>query len=310
MNLFKKCESPLQNIAFMALMSAINVIFALLTTFVPILFLILIFVLPLTSVLVTIFCKKRYFVIYAFATVALCLGATFWDISNTFFYIIPSIISGFLFGVLAMKKSPSIFLIIVPAFIQVAFTYIAVPIIELMLNINIISTFINAFGLQNNPNVELVIPSFIFLLSLIQSALYYMIIKDELPKFKIVLEQNNKFYYLIIVGVFVFLIAMGSIAPFYMDWSYLALMCSLYFAIYMVVDFWNYKKMWLHIASGISLVITFFLFASLYSIVGKQYGFLLLGIFPFLIGVIAICNMCLSKHRNKDTINAKDKLNG
>lgn len=310
MTVFKKRETPLQNIAFMALMAAINVVFALLTTFVPILFLILIFVLPLTSVLVTIFCKKRYFIIYVVATVALCLGATFWDISNTFFYIIPSIISGFLFGLLAMKKSPSIFLIIVPAFIQVAFTYLSVPVIEAMLNVNIINTFISAFGLQNNPNVELVIPSFIFLLSLIQSALSYMIIKDELPKFQIVLEENNKFYYLMIVGVFMFLIITGSLAPFFVSWSYFALMCSLYFAIYILVDFWNYKKLWIYITAGISLVITFFLFASLYSIVGKQYGFLLLGIFPLLIGVIAICNMCLSKRRNKDTINAKDKSNG
>lgn len=310
MNIFRKYETPLQNIAFMALMSAINVIFALITTFVPILFLILIFILPLTSVLVTIFCKKRYFIIYAVATIALCLGVTFWDISNTFFYIIPSIISGFLFGILAMKKSPSIFLIIVPAFVQVVFTYISIPIIELMLDINIINTFINAFGLQNNANVNLVVPSFIFLLSLIQSALSYMIIKDELPKFKIVLEQNDKFYYLIIVGVVLFLIAMGSVSVFFIDWSYFALMCSLFFAVYLVVDFYNYKKLWLYISSGISLVITFFLFAGLYSIVGKEYGFLLLGIFPFLIGVIAFCNMCLSKRKNKDTISAKDKLNG
>ena len=58
--MFKKRETLTQNIAYMGLMAAINVIFVLLTYFVPFLIFLLVFVLPLTSVVVTIFCQKNY----------------------------------------------------------------------------------------------------------------------------------------------------------------------------------------------------------------------------------------------------------
>lgn len=310
MTVFKKNETPLQNIAFMALMAAINVVFTVMSTLLPILFLLLIFVLPLTSVLVTLYCQKRYFIIYIVATIALCLGFTFWDFSTTFFYVVPSVFSGFLFGVLAIKKSPSIFLIIVPAFIQVAFTYLSIPVISLIYNVNIIETFINAFGLQNNANVQNVIPSVIFLLSLIQASLSYMIIKDELPKFKVILEENKKFDFVVLIGLFVALVSLGILAVFLLDWAYFALMCSLYFSIYLLFETLSQKKIWIYVTEGISLVITFFLFGILYSIIGAAHGFLIVGIFPLLIGIIALCNMCLSKRRNKDTIISKEKIDG
>ncbi|MDY0178169.1 MAG: hypothetical protein RBR85_02915 [Bacilli bacterium] len=310
MTVFKKNETPLQNIAFMALMAAINVVFTLVSTLLPILFLLLIFVLPLTSVLVTLYCKKRYFIIYAVATIALCLGATFWDLSTTFFYVVPSVISGFLFGILAIKKSPSIFLIIVPTFVQVLFTYISLPIISLIYGFNMIDTFINAFGLKNNPNVYSVVPAFIFLLSLIQASLSYMIIKDELPKFNVVLEENRKYKYIVLIGLLSSLIATATFAIFLLDWAYFALMCSLYFAIYLLFETLNERKIWIYISEGVAFVLTFFIFGIFYSIVGATYGFLLVGVFPLLIGIIAVCNMCLSKRKNKDTITTKEKIDG
>ena len=84
---FKKPrESLVQNITFMAMMAAINVVFVVLTTFVPVLVFLIVFILPLTSVLVTLHCKKIYFPIYAVATIGLCLICTIWQIDDTIFY--------------------------------------------------------------------------------------------------------------------------------------------------------------------------------------------------------------------------------
>ena len=88
-----KRETLIQNIAYMALMAAINVIFVLLTTLVPVLMFLIIIVLPLTSTMVTLLCKKKYFPIYAIATIALCMIVTIWKIDDTIFYVIPSIIT-------------------------------------------------------------------------------------------------------------------------------------------------------------------------------------------------------------------------
>ena len=104
MGIFKKRETLTQNIAFMGIMAAINVVFVLLTTFVPLLFVLIVFVLPLTSTMVALHCNKKFFPIYAVATIGLCLICTIWKIDDTLFYVIPSIISGFVFALLAERK--------------------------------------------------------------------------------------------------------------------------------------------------------------------------------------------------------------
>ena len=99
MALFKKRETLVQNIAYMAIMAAINVIFVLLTALLPPLMFLMVFVLPLTSAVVTLFCKKRYFPIYFIVTIGLCMLASFGIyIFDTFFYVLPALISGFFFG--------------------------------------------------------------------------------------------------------------------------------------------------------------------------------------------------------------------
>ena len=89
----KKKETLVQNITYMAIMAAINVVFVLITVLVPFLFFLIVFVLPLTSTIVTLHCKKRYFPIYAVATIGLCMICTMWQIGDTIFYVIPSVIS-------------------------------------------------------------------------------------------------------------------------------------------------------------------------------------------------------------------------
>ena len=288
-------------------MAAINVVFVILSTLVPFLTLFLVFVLPLTSVTVTLYCKKRFFPIYAVATTVLCLVVVFWNFSDTLFYVIPSIISGFLFGILAEKKCPSIFLILVPTLVQVVFTYISIPLIKLIFGLDIVSFFLNVFGLQNNPGIYLIVPSFILLLSLIQSTLSYMVLKEELPKLQIVLIDNNRFKYLTLIGSAISLLLMGILAPFIVEWSYFSLMVSLFFGIYVAIDSFNDKKLWVLILEGVSLLLTFFIFSSCYNLIDKTHAFLLISIFPLSITIIAFCNICLSKLKKKDTIKPAGK---
>ena len=99
MELFKKRETPVENITYLGIMAAINVIFVLLTNVLPVLFFLIVFVLPLTSAVVTLFCKKAYFPIYFIVTLALCFLVNLgFHIFDTFLYVFPSLITGFLFG--------------------------------------------------------------------------------------------------------------------------------------------------------------------------------------------------------------------
>ena len=128
--MFKKRETALQNMTYIALMCAINVIFVLLTTILPFLFLLIVFLLPLTSIIIYLFCKKYYFPIYAISTVILCALFNIWRVTDTIFYVVPSIVTGFIFGVCIERKVPAFFTIIVASIAQALMTYASFPLIK------------------------------------------------------------------------------------------------------------------------------------------------------------------------------------
>ena len=113
MSLFRKRETAIQNISYMSIMAAINVIFVLLSNVLPILLFILIFLLPLTSAIVTIYCRKRYYPIYLVVTLALCILVSFgFTIFDTLIYVFPSLLTGFVFGVCFEKNVPAIIILV------------------------------------------------------------------------------------------------------------------------------------------------------------------------------------------------------
>ncbi len=147
MGLFKKRETLVQNIAYMGLMAAINVIFVVLTTLVPVLFFLIVFVLPLTSTIVALHCKKRFYPIYAFATIGACMLCTIWKIDDTIFYVIPSVISGFIFAVMVEKEISAPWIIIATTIVQMAFSLLSIPFITWVFGRDIVTTFAAIFNL-------------------------------------------------------------------------------------------------------------------------------------------------------------------
>jgi len=77
MRLIYERENLAKSIPLMALMAAINIIIAALATLSPIASIFLILILPLTSAIVELCCKDRFFPIYGLATFGLSLALTF-----------------------------------------------------------------------------------------------------------------------------------------------------------------------------------------------------------------------------------------
>ena len=102
MALFEKKTTLVHHIAYMGMMAAINLIFIVLATYIPLMMFLLILVLPFASTVVSYYCLKRYYLIYAVATIGLCF---IFNISDTLFYVVPAIASGFLTGFLLNKES-------------------------------------------------------------------------------------------------------------------------------------------------------------------------------------------------------------
>ena len=295
--MFKKRETLTQNIAYMGLMAAINVIFVLLTYFVPFLIFVLVFVLPLTSVVVTIFCQKKYLPIYMLATIGLCLIATFNNFSDTLFYVIPALISGVLFGLMVEQKISPVWIIFASSLVTTGLSYAFVPLIELIYNQNIITVFLTIFKVDGFTYIDYAVPCFIYLISLIQSVLSYLFIRAELPKLGITMEDESRFIPLLIASLFCLLLV-GLSIPFFPKMSYLFSMWFIYFGCYVLIDLALLKKTYIYIGFGFAVIVEFVLFGTLYQIIPQPFGFLLInGLFVIII-CLGIVNYFISnRHR-------------
>lgn len=288
-----------KSIPLMALMAAINVIVSEIAGLSLIASLFLILCLPLTSALVEICCKDRYFLIYAVATFGLSLALTFWNIETTIFYVLPSIITGYIFGFLAKRKIPAIWSIILATLIQTGISYALIAFINFVFQVDIIMTFKTALFLKDMANVNYIIPTFIFLISLIQISLSQLIVNQELIKFGIK-ENQSSLSELIssIVGIFFSL----SIVLFYfveLSVAYLCLAISLFFAINSIVTLIGNKKYFSLIPIGVVFLLNIFLVAILQSYMKEVSQFLLLGFPSICICIISLVFSFLQKKKEK-----------
>ena len=302
MKLSQKKETLIQNITYMALMAAINVIFVLLTTLVPFLVFLIVFVLPLTSTIVTLHCKKRYFPIYAVATVGLCMLCTIWKIDDTIFYVIPSIFSGFAFGFLVEKKVPSFWIILVTTFIQIGFTYASIPLIKLMTGRDIIVDFATVFMIKDFIYLDYVTPCFIFFLALAQQILAFVIIREELPKFGYELSEPKNISLSLGISILSSIVMVVIFAFVYGPLSYLFTLISLFLSVYSITYLIGKNNLVIYISLGVSALVSFFLFAVFYSMVKVPLGLLFINILFFIIGIIVLFNNYLVKTNKKATI--------
>ena len=297
---FKKQETIVQNIAYMGIMAAVNVIFVVMTYFVPFLLFVLVFVLPLCSAIISYYCKKLYFPIYFVVVVSICLLI---DLSDAIFYVVPSLITGFLFGLCIEKKIPSIFTIAIISIFQFGISLASIPLIQLITNRNIVDDMVNMFKLSDYQYINYVKYTFIFFISFVQTILTYLVMRSELVKFG--MDFNKVVEKTIVLDIINFVSVAVSIlmAFIFPEIAYIFLLFALILTVYRILNF-DYKTSKIYIIElGIIVLLTIFFVALLYNLIVKPLGLLLFGIFPVLVSIAYIINICLLSKRNKDTIN-------
>lgn len=292
MSLFQKRETLVQNIAYMAIMAAINVIFVLLTAVLPPLMFLIIFVLPLTSTVVTLFCKKKYFPIYFITTIGLCLAVTsgiyIWD---TFFYVLPSMITGFIFGLLIEKNVPAIYIVTISSAVQYIITYLTFLLLDTLLpDLNFIDALLNIFGLSEFAFKAVFVHCFLFVLAFIQTLFTYATIAFEIKKlgFEFNLEVQHKII-LPIIGISLSGIGV-ALAFIYVPLAYVFLMLNLPIMVYIVVELVLLKKKLIYLLLVVSIFIAGFLFALCYTLLASPTQIILIAPLYGLILIIYFVN--------------------
>lgn len=281
----------------MAMMAAINVIFSLFTAFVPFLSVALIIFIPLTSTIVEVFCKDRYFPIYAVATLGLSVCVSLSAIDFTLFYLIPSIFTGYVFGLMAKKNFPNLWGIFIASILQTGISFAFIPLIQLITEHNLIEDIKIILNVTDTTYFNNLIVLIFFVVALIQTILSFIVVNNELKKFGV--SQDTKKDWRLPVALATFL-SCGIAVGLYFVYIPISLLCvgfAWYFAVFSVIfEVKRMNKIGM-IIMGSMLLVNIIVFAGLNEYIERGAEFILLGIAPLCISFISVGFYFLKKQK-------------
>ena len=145
--------------------------------------------------------------------------------------------------------------------------------------------------------------AFIFFIAFVQTILTYLVMRSELVKFG--MEFNEAIEKTIVIdvvtiGLVGLSVLFGFLVP---EICYIFLLMAFLYVFYRIIKLdYSYYKIYL-IEIAIIVFGSIFFIAGLYSLITKPLGLLLFGIFPVLVSIACIINICLLSKHNNDTIN-------
>ena len=282
-------------------MSAINVIFVLLCNILPFLLFLLVFILPLTSTIVTIYCKKKYYPIYFVVTFALCVLVSYgFSIFDTLVYVFPSLVTGFLFGICFEYRFPTILVLVGNTIIEFFLSLLTFFVLaKIVTNLNMMDTLINAFGLGEFRYKLAFSLIFLYVIAQIQIVLSYIFIKTQLVRLGFEINLDNQFKYLLYITT-ILMCSMAVITYFYFpEMTLVFCLIPLIIYVYQVISMIVKKETKLYILIGVVHLIFIFLFAFLYAYVDYPNQLILIYILFGLVTIIDFLdNYCFHKNIN------------
>lgn len=295
-SVYKK-ETLIKTISFMSFFTAINVICSFLTTIVPVVSIILIIFLPLTSAVVEVNCKDRWFPIYAFATIGLSLVVTLQSIDFTIFYIVPSIFTGYIFGLFSKKNLPCMYAIFFAAIIQTGLSFAFIPLIELITGSNLLDVFIKIFRISDRFWFDTLLLLVFFVVALMQVVLSFIVVSNELKKFTQEDTEKHAQSQVASFSTLVSAVLATTSTFFYLPLSLLFVGITFYFGVFVVIDHVYFKNKLNLIFDGVFAFVTLLLFALLNKYFSDGVDLVLLCITPVFISVFSIFYSFLKKSR-------------
>jgi len=295
MELFKKREKVLQNMTFISIIAAINCVLLYLTSLLPYLLILLTLILPFASLVVCVTCKKSFYPIYAAVTIGLCFIVSYNAISNIIFYIIPSLLSGFIFGFCLEKEISPAYSILYSGFTYVICSYANLIICQFLLNEPIQDLYFTIFNLTDFPYKNYLISMFMFILGIIQSTLSYAFIQATIKRvgIKEANYEDGNFFIFAIIFILLSILAI-FIKP---DMFLMFIGFAVYCFIYSDYDLFKTNKKLFTASQLIGIGIGIFAFGILYNYIPKQFAISILLIPMFIVVIIALVNNCFVKKK-------------
>lgn len=282
----KERETPSQNIAFLGIMSGVSVVLTLISSFFPFFTIATIFVLPVVSALGTRLTKTKYSIPFLLATSVIMLGASSFNLTETLFYLLPALLCGGLYGMLARAKTPTTYTILAVSFLSLGLNYLSVPIIKGLSGINPIEATIVLLKLNEKENVLIAFPSLLLALGLIQTVLSHFLI--VLFHGRLDIREDHQSYLMDGIGTLSFGIIGISAGLFLLELGYICFVASAFLLSMCIYDSVCLKSKILFILLGVFLIIGIFIVAFVSPLLETRKAILLGNYYPIVAGLLLI----------------------
>ena len=273
-------KGAIKNIAFMALMCAVNALFSILAAFVPLSAVFLCLFLPLSSALVGFYCEGKYAPIYLIASIALSLGCTAWDLSSALFYTIPAILTGFAYGFLKKIGLGSAWTIFAVSLLNEGLAYLSMPLIRVMYEIEMEQSLLALIGLSESAFAHVLFHAAVLAFSLAQIALVSLFIDLIWPKLAQEKQSGFKIPAVFTPIMVLFLSLLVLVLGFFnTPTSYFFLTAAVYWAVQSTFQMFPASHRWLYFIYGGLFLAGLACFASCFSLLPDPLGLLLFAAF-------------------------------
>lgn len=179
-----KSRTLTHQLAYIAIMSAITIIFSVLTNFFPLISLLLLLFLPFISALVAITCDLKLFPIYLVSVILLSIVFDATNFLSIVFYLIPGLISGLVIGIGYRQKINGIYMLIGMALVNFVANYATIPVLDYVYQIDTVTYLMGFIGFANHPLIQEIFMGVLFVTATIQATITFLIVDGEIKIFK------------------------------------------------------------------------------------------------------------------------------
>ena len=302
MKILKKRETLLENMTFMGIVASIlviiNSLIALSDMFLPVLAFILSIILPILVTLVEVSCKDRYYPIFFSVTILLSLIVSLWNIEATFYYLIPSLISGYIFGLFIKRKFPLVYGIFISSLIQALLIYLFSRLVMVLFEVDSIETIYRILQLSASVGAHQILYLTLFGIALIEMSLVALIISFEIERFE--LSFNDDIGKELYIDLSIIILSSLMLLMYFISLKvmYLTLGCVYFFSIILFIYQIKNKRILQPVLYGVYLIISIVLYIVLNQYLKEYSGFSLLGVCPLLISFTNLLFILLKKKSN------------
>lgn len=296
---FSERKTKNENIAFISIMAAVNVLLSVLSSFLPLGSLFAMLFLPLVSALTALLCKGRYVIIYAIAALGLSFAVTAYNFEGTLFYTLPSLVSGLLIGYLSKKGLPLSLLVFLTSFAYMGLVYCALPLIDFLYGLNPVTLLYQLTGIADNSLSDALTPAVIFVYSLLATGIASFVISLEFEKFKAAFAPESRVYFLF-PAIAILFFGLSIIGAFYLpSLCYISLVISLYAGLMSLMPIVALKSKWVWGLFVVLLFASLFLMAGLYSSFPSETALAAFGFYFLSAAIAGMVSAIILKTREK-----------